>query len=158
MLVARWPAVNPTPVGSLDPARPVIIVVPRSDTKLFEYLKRSFAGTPTVQVVLDRRAPAANAARAPIDNDLRRRRTSARSALAGVLIDDAAPAPAELVAPRTPAPATPSAAPAASPQQGTEPATDMPAKTRLWPTLRPNDFTLVTPESREGADEVKENS
>ncbi|HTO10897.1 MAG TPA: hypothetical protein VMQ51_04945 [Candidatus Binatia bacterium] len=111
------PPVNPSSGSGSHAARRVVIVVPQHDAKLYDYLKRSFAGAADIQVVLDRRRAPADGPASPVAKDLRRPRTAARTTLGGVLIDDAAPLPPE-----------------------------PPVKNRLWPMLRFDDLTLVTPD------------
>jgi hypothetical protein len=107
-----------TPPNAPVPASTrVVVIVPRREPGLHEYLQRALACIKDVEVVLDRRAAAATPA-----DDRRRRpeQTSARQ----LLICSMVHCPIE-----APAPATPPPAPAASEASGRP-------RTLLWPDLR----------------------
>jgi hypothetical protein len=102
----------------------MVLVVPRNEVGVYDYLRRSLAGTPEIEVVLDRRvggprpaeeAAAERRARAPADQ--RRILMCALSARV-----ESAP---ETAAPPEPEPAPPEA-----------PAATSPYRTLLWPALR----------------------
>lgn len=94
-----------------DPDR-VVIVVPRHETRLHEYLSRSMASVKNVEVVLDRRA----AVSTPPDE---RRGRSSRNSERRILICSLVRCPAE-----------PPARPLAGPTELERP------RTLLWPGLR----------------------
>ena len=100
-------------MDSGDPER-VVIVVPRKETRLHEYLCRSLASVKNVEVVLDRRAMAVT----PADD---RRRRAPHNAERKILICSLVHCPAA-PAPR-PDPPAPS-------REGERP------RTLLWPSLR----------------------
>jgi hypothetical protein len=62
---------KPSETSAQDPAR-VVVIVPRKETRLHDYLRRSLASLKNVEVVLDRRATAMT----PTDE---RRRTASDS-------------------------------------------------------------------------------
>lgn len=97
-----------------DPER-VVIVVPRKETQLHEYLRRSLAAVKNVEVVLDRRATAAT----PADD---RRRRAPQSSERKILICSLVRCPAE--------PPPPPTDPPGSSRQAERP------RTLLWPGLR----------------------
>jgi hypothetical protein len=99
-------------VDSGDPER-VVIVVPRNETRLHEYLRRSLASVKNVEVVLDRRATASP----PADD---RRRRASRNSERKILICSLVRCPAE--------PAPPPDPPAPSREER--------PRTLLWPGLR----------------------
>ena len=107
-------------------ARRVVIVVPRHEQKLYEYLKRSFLNAWNVEVVLERRSRV-EATRPAVAAEQRNPRSVRRSSLAGVLIHEAPVITPEPAVVGTQAP-----------------------KRRLWPALRFEDFTLITPEPDDG--------
>ena len=106
--------------------RRVVIVVPRHEQTLYEYLKRSFVNTRNVEVVLERRNRV-EARRPAVATEQRNPRSARLSGLAGVLIHEAPMVDPEphVVATRAP-------------------------KRRLWPALRVEDFTLITPDPDDG--------
>ena len=106
--------------------RRVVIVVPRHEQKLYEYLKRSFLNAWNVEVVLERRSRV-EAPRPAVATEQRNPRSARLSGLAGVLIHEA-----RVVDPEPPAAGTQA------------------PKRRLWPALRVEDFTLITPEPDDG--------
>lgn len=107
--------------------RRVVIVVPRHEQKLYDYLKRSFVNTRNVEVVLERRSKVVDATPPPLATDQRNPRSVRLGGLAGVLIHEAPLLNREAAALGTQSP-----------------------KLRLWPALRVEDFTLITPESDDG--------
>jgi hypothetical protein len=100
-------------VGGSEPER-VVIVVPRKETQLHEYLRRSLASVKNVEVVLDRRATAIT----PADDRRRRAPHNAERKILICSLVRCPPAPA----PR-PVPPPPS-------REGERP------RTLLWPGLR----------------------
>jgi len=98
-----------------DPAR-VVVVVPRREMRLHEYLRRSLASLKNVEVVLDRRAAAVT----PPDE---RRRRQSKDSERPILICSLVRCPVE-----TPE-HTPPEIPAAKDQAGRH-------HTLLWPALR----------------------
>ena len=98
-----------------DPAR-VVVVVPRKEKRLHEYLRRSLASLKNVDVVLDRRAAAVT----PSDE---RRRGQSKESERRILICSLVRCPVE-----TPE-HTPPEIPAATDQAGRH-------HTLLWPALR----------------------
>ena len=101
-------------VSAQDPAR-VVVVVPRKETQLHDYLRRSLAALKNVEVVLDRRATAVT----PVDE---RRRTPSESERK-ILICSLVRCPAE------PSPHAPTA-PVPPPEDAGR------RHTLLWPGLR----------------------
>jgi hypothetical protein len=109
------PAANGAAPSSHDPTR-VVVVVPRKEARLHEYLQRSLAALKNVEVVLDRRATTITPA------DERRRRAS-RNSERQILICSLVrcpPEPAERARPE----------PAVGPEDTGHP------RTLLWPRLR----------------------
>ena len=104
---------------SADPAR-VVVVVPRKETGLHDYLRRSLGALKNVEVVLDRRAVATTR------SDERRRRASANTERQ-ILMCSLVRCPAE----------TPRSAGAETPPD--HPDTG-PPRTLLWPALRLDDL------------------
>ena len=98
-----------------DPER-VVVVVPRKETRLHEYLRRSLASVKNVEVVLDRRATAVT----PPDE---RRRRPSKDSERRILICSLVRCPA--APPVTP----PAPTPAGAPEPGHR-------RTMLWPGLR----------------------
>ena len=106
---------EPSQAPAQDPAR-VVVVVPRKETRLHEYLRRSLASLKNVEVVLDRRAAVVP------PRDERRRRPS-KDSERKILICSLVRCPVE-----TPE-HTPPGIPAAKDQAGRH-------HTLLWPALR----------------------
>jgi len=98
-----------------DPER-VVVVVPRKETRLHEYLRRSLASVKNVEVVLDRRATAVT----PPDE---RRRRPSKDSERRILICSLVRCPA----------APPVIPPAPTPAGAPEPEH---RRTLLWPGLR----------------------
>jgi hypothetical protein len=94
-----------------DPER-VVVVVPRKETRLHEYLCRSLASVKNVEVVLDRRATAVT----PPDERRRLSKDSERRILICSLV-------------RCPAPAAPAETPGGAAEMEHR-------RTMLWPGLR----------------------
>jgi hypothetical protein len=120
--------------------RRMVLVVPRAEAALYEYLKRSMAAVPEIEVVLDRRGPSADrAADAPGVERRRHEAGAVRRILMCALVQGgqpAAPAPAVEAPPAPPADTPPEDDP------GTPPAsTSTPARTLLWPQLRLGDVS-----------------
>jgi hypothetical protein len=109
------PSTSGTSQPSADPAR-VVVVVPRKETGLHDYLRRSLAALKNVEVVLDRRAVATTR------SDDRRRRPATNSERR-ILICSLVRCP-----PPTPAPTADETAP--------DPPDTEPPRTLLWPALR----------------------
>jgi len=106
---------EPSPAPAQDPAR-VVVVVPRKEKRLHEYLRRSLAALKNVEVVLDRRAAAVT----PPDE---RRRRQSKDSERKILICSLVRCPVE-----TPE-HTPPETPATKDQAGHH-------HTLLWPALR----------------------
>ena len=111
----------PATTGSVSdaaglPSTRVVVVVPRRETGVHEYLQRSLASVKDVEVVLDRR----EVAMTPVDE---RRRRPAKDVERQLLFCSLVHCPAAPVTP--PAPPTPTAPEVASPR-----------RTLLWPDLR----------------------
>lgn len=110
------PEGTPTPPDAAPPTR-FVVVVPRREPGVHEYLQRSLASLKDVEVVLDRRAvamtPAADRRRGPAERQL--------------LFCSLVHCPVE---PEPPAP------PSTPPPPPTEPSEPGSRRTLLWPDLR----------------------
>jgi hypothetical protein len=106
---------EPSRAPAQDPAR-VVVVVPRKETRLHEYLRRSLAALKNVEVVLDRRAAAVT----PPDE---RRRQQSKDSERKILICSLVRCPVEGPERTTPEP------PAPQSESGRH-------HTLLWPGLR----------------------
>jgi hypothetical protein len=117
----------------------MVLVVPRRETALYQYLKRSMAPLPEIEVVLDRRGAGEPPAGAPATERRRHGVAAVRRILMCGLFPGAPPSP-----PAGPEPAPIAQDPEPPPCQsrkGEAPPTPPPApRTLLWPGLRLEDL------------------
>jgi hypothetical protein len=86
----------------------LLLIISREYPERYEFLKRAFASRKEVEVMLDRRSPAAT----PPNQDRRARRTETQLRTHGWVLVRRLPAPAKTTAPSARAPAAAAKAPA----------------------------------------------